>query len=118
MTQNSTILDIQIFNELRDLMGEGLPSLVDRYLVLSGEYIAKIEQGIRDENATQAEEAAHPLKSSSLQLSAIQLYELAKVVEEEAANHHRITPRLRESAAQLQAMLATTAQALQQALAA
>ena len=112
------VLDKQIFNELKELMGEGLTSLVERYITLSQEYIVKIQQGVQEGNATQVEEAAHPLKSSSLQLSAVSLYEIAKVVENEAATHHQITPRLRDYARQLPEAMQASAAALRAALAA
>ena len=112
------ILDMQTLGELQELMGDGMADLVDKYDELSQRYIQSIQKGIELGDAAMIEQAAHPLKSSSMQLAAIKVYEMARVVEAEAHTHHTVTPALREAAAGLPSALDGAMMALRQAVAA
>lgn len=87
-------LDMTAVNELKELMGPAFPALVERYKVQSTKYIQSITTGIAESDAEKVAQAAHPLKSSSKQLGASDLYELAKTIELEAKEHGAITDTL------------------------
>lgn len=112
------VLDMQTLAELRELMGEGMAGLVDKYIELSARYLEQIQQGLVSGDVSAIEQAAHPLKSSSIQLSAMQVYEAAKIIEHEAREKKAITPQMREAIEKIGPLLQTAGHALKEAIAA
>lgn len=94
-------LDEVVWNELSDLMGDGLQPLVEKFIHVSEGYVENILSAIMQNNPAVVQENAHPLKSSSQQLSAYKLSALARVIEAEAVQYQAMTPVMRDSAGQL-----------------
>ena len=114
---STPLVDEATFEQLKELMGDGLGHLVTRYTELSAQYIETIQSALQDDNAEQAKDAAHPLKSSSQQLGVFQVYELAKTIEHEAHEKGVVTDSMKQAAEQLPAVFEQSANALKQAVA-
>ncbi len=78
---DAAVLDMERFNAFAELMEEGLDDIVRRYLETANEYMAAIHRGLAANDFKTISEAAHPLKSSSLQLGSVAVSELAKAIE-------------------------------------
>lgn len=112
---STPLVDEATLEQLRDLMGDGLEHLVTRYTELSAQYIQTIQQALREGNAEQAKDAAHPLKSSSQQLGVFQVYELAKIIEHEAHEQGSVSEAMKRAASELPVVFEQSANALKQA---
>jgi len=77
-------IDHDAFAEIKELMGEKFVSMIDKYLVNSAKHIKEIETGIANNDACMVENAAHPLRSSSVYMGARTVSELAEHIEYEA----------------------------------
>lgn len=113
---DDSLLDSAVLADIKDLMGDGLPALVEKFVMLSEGYVVNILYAIAERDVSKVHENAHPLKSSSQQLSAYQLSLLARIIEDEARQSKAITPAMRDAALQLQDVLEQSAAALRQAL--
>ena len=91
------VLDMKVFNELRELMGDALSMLTERYEAQSAQYIEQIAAGIAERNKEKIAKAAHPLKSSSKQMAAMVVSELARVIELEANEKDFVTDLVKSS---------------------
>ncbi len=74
-------VDLQIVQELRELLEDGFSELVQVYLKDAPTHLARISTSIPAGDANSLREAAHSLKSSSANLGAIGLSELARTLE-------------------------------------
>ena len=81
MTETYTELDAEALAELQDLMGEDLADLATAYAEDGQTHIDTIMQALTSGDAEAASEAAHSLKSSSANMSALGVSELARQVE-------------------------------------
>jgi diguanylate cyclase (GGDEF)-like protein len=93
-------LDHVIFDKLREILGPSLEQAVTPFLEDTPEYLSKLEQAIKDNNADSARAMAHAIKGSSGNLGATCLAQFAKQAEELALEGHiaeifPILPRLR-----------------------
>ena len=53
------------FNQVRELMGDKFPELIETYLRSNGEHVAKLRQGYDAGDAQVIVDSAHPMKSAS-----------------------------------------------------
>ncbi len=113
---DESLLDAAVLADLKDLMGDGLPALVEKFVTLSEIYVGNILYAIAERDVSKVHENAHPLKSSSQQLAAYQLSALARTIELQAVEVKAVTPAMRDAAEQLQAMLEKSAAALRRAI--
>lgn len=99
-TSQTAMLDPIVLEGLRDLAGEQHLVIIERFLIFSSGAFTDIEAALADNNIKNVKEVAHSLKSSSLQLGATELGNLATDLE--AACHagdmeatHSIVPQIR-----------------------
>jgi HPt (histidine-containing phosphotransfer) domain-containing protein len=78
---DAPVLDISVFAEARDAMRDRFGKVISFYLEDTTSYIEKIRSGLGTQNAEAIVPPAHTIKSSSRQLGAIRLSELAKDIE-------------------------------------
>jgi two-component system, sensor histidine kinase and response regulator len=78
-----SVLDTDIFGEMRDLMGDALHDFIMTYLDNSPQLISKIESGISQNNPESIYHGAHQLKGGSGSIGALKLaavsFEIEKI---------------------------------------
>lgn len=77
-------VDLESLEQLKELMGDKFPQLVETYTRNAQNYVSKILEGHETQNFQQVVEAAHPLKSSSGNLCLMDFSKRAEAVEAEA----------------------------------
>jgi len=77
-------LDTRIFNEIADLMGDAIGSFIETYLDNSPKLLAGISKAIPEGDLDAVIHNAHQLKGGSGSMGAMQIFRLAKQLEEEA----------------------------------
>lgn len=82
-------LDVATLAELQTLMAEDLAELVAAYIEDGQAHVAAISAGLDVDNAEQVATAAHSLKSSSANISALGIAELARQIEATAKTGDR-----------------------------
>lgn len=115
---NAVILDADIFNEAKSVMKTKFPTMVQYFLEDSETYILSIREGVLSESSEKIVSPAHTLKSSSKQLGAMRVSEIAKAMEALAreqldAGKNDVTHFV-ELLAQLDAAFAETKEVFQQ----
>lgn len=75
------VLDRQVLDELRDVMGDEYQSLVQTYLKNTPTLLLEINQALEEEDLSALVLPAHSLKSSSANLGAMQMSALARGLE-------------------------------------
>jgi len=78
------VLDRQVLDELRDVMGDEYQSLVQTYLKNTPTLLLEINQALEEEELSALVLPAHSLKSSSANLGAMQMSALARGLEKAA----------------------------------
>lgn len=68
-------------SQMKDIAGDKIGVIMENYFKSSLKLIDDIKVGISENNANKIAMAAHPLKSSSNQVGAVKLGEIAKDVE-------------------------------------
>ncbi len=86
----SPTIDDAMLHEARDILGEKFSLVLGYYLEDSPQYIQGIEQGIEQGDAAMVISNAHTLKSSSQQYGVMQVYELARMIEQRAREDQMI----------------------------
>ena len=81
MSENIQILNEQILNEAKGLMKDRFPMMVKYFLEDTEMYLGEIQQAIKTNEIENAVSPAHTIKSSSKQLGAEKLSEIAKEME-------------------------------------
>lgn len=79
------LLDIETYNSLKDLLEEEFPSFLEMFFSENQDALDGIKTGLASNDADGVKRAAHNLKSSTGYLGALQLSELARLIEESAA---------------------------------
>jgi len=82
----SQIINNDTIEEVRSVMKDKLPMMVEYYLEDSAVYISSIGEGLASNDVEKIKPAAHTLKSSSAQLGAERVSEIAKEIEHDANN--------------------------------
>ncbi len=75
------LLDMNIVNETKRIVGASFPSIVQCFISVSPEYINEIRQGLLEQDLHKISSGAHTLKSSSIQLGAALLSSKARELE-------------------------------------
>ncbi len=100
---SNSVIDMRVIADLRELGGDDEPGLltelIEMYLVDAPARLHDVEAGLASGDIKLVERASHTLKSSSANIGAMNLSELAKRIEEFARNQDRasITPLLAET---------------------
>jgi len=76
-----SIIDMDTFNEVKDLMEEDMQSFIDTFLANSPKIIAQIKQAQKDGNIESVFLSAHQLKGGSGSIGALTLSDLAFKIE-------------------------------------
>lgn len=105
------VLDHVVFNKLREVLGSALPQAVTPFLEDTLSSLDRLEHAVAENDAGAARMMAHAIKGSGSNLGAAALAQLAREVEELAAEHHiadiaPLLPRLRQAYAAVAALLA------------
>lgn len=74
-------IDLNIFTEIKTIMGEDMPSMVEQYIKSIPIYLETMKDSVQNNNMIAVAEAAHPLKSSSASLGALKLRNLCSQIE-------------------------------------
>ena len=78
---DSSVLNSEIFNTLKQLFGDKFSSLVEQHTENSRENVNRVKQAIEQEDIETLERAAHSLKGASAQFGATHLNKLAAEIE-------------------------------------
>lgn len=78
------ILDPVVFDEIKDLMDDALGAFIETYLDNSPKLLAGIRQGLTDGNMDLLITQAHQLRGGSGSMGAMQVFQLASQIEEQA----------------------------------
>ncbi len=79
--EDKTHIDFVVLNDLKELLGVAFERFLDNYLEGTREYIEVIKSAVIEEDNEMARTAAHPLKSSSQQIGAILIGDIAFEIE-------------------------------------
>jgi CheY-like chemotaxis protein/HPt (histidine-containing phosphotransfer) domain-containing protein len=113
----SGVLDVAMFDMLSELMGDALKGILSRHLETATGYIATIETALKEQDFNKLAMAAHPLKSSSQQIGALNVAkaagELERMAREASPNILMMRPFVRQLS-QLQADAAAAIKARMQ----
>ncbi|MGB4057344.1 MAG: ATP-binding protein [Alphaproteobacteria bacterium] len=90
--------DAEVFDNLKLLMGDKFPDLVDKYIANSAKHIEQAERALANNDARLLAEAVHPLKSSSASLGLMNVSRIAGEIERHAdeGNLSEVTPKVVE----------------------
>ncbi|MCH2038827.1 MAG: Hpt domain-containing protein [Rickettsiales bacterium] len=69
------------YNTLKEVMGDQFEMLVLKFCEMAKNLLGDIKQAVADGDAEALKRSAHPLKSSSAQLGAMKMSEIAKKLE-------------------------------------
>lgn len=82
-----TNLNLQLFEELRDLMGSNFELLVDTYISDNKARKEQLQLAIESSDWENVRQLSHAMKSSSANIGALQLSELCQQIETDAVNN-------------------------------
>ncbi|MGH1398869.1 MAG: Hpt domain-containing protein [Alphaproteobacteria bacterium] len=74
-------IDLDTIAQLKELLDDKFPTIVETFTVNGAKYIAAIQEGLGSGDAQKIVDAAHPLKSSSGNLGAAALSQLCAGIE-------------------------------------
>jgi HPt (histidine-containing phosphotransfer) domain-containing protein len=98
---NQPALDMAAFGLLRELLGADLKDILSRHFDTSRSYMKAIDEALAHGDAEAVYQAAHPFKSSSLQIGARRVADLAGRLEGLSRAKSPDMAKLREIAAAL-----------------
>lgn len=81
MPEKETTLNIETFDNLKKLMGSNFTFLLQEYLKSAENFIIQIQSATANNNTSELATAAHPLKSSSAQIGAVSVRDIAEKIE-------------------------------------
>ena len=90
MSDTNVVLDANTIDELKDLLGEAFPDLIDTYLTDSEGRIARLESAIEAMQFVTIREEAHGLKGSSRNLGVLPLGNQCERLEHAAKNEEAV----------------------------
>lgn len=79
--EKGTSIDFSVFNELKSLLDDGFKDCLEAYLDSLDTYVKGIDAAVTDSDPEGVVQYAHPLKSSSAQVGAIEVSNLAAKLE-------------------------------------
>jgi len=77
-------IDLQIYGDIKELMGAKFSTMLEKYLENSAKYITQTEDALNKGEVSHVADSVHPLKSSSASLGIVNVAALAKEIEEQA----------------------------------
>lgn len=80
-SQSIPLIDKKIYSEMKLVMEDAMPSVVSQYTASIPDYIKNMKDGLDAKSPLKIAEAAHPLKSSSASIGALQLREICAEIE-------------------------------------
>lgn len=86
VVNNMELIDINVYSEMLDIMGDEMPNIVDQYIKSITTYITTMTSSLKDGDYKGIAESAHPLKSSSASMGALQMNILCSQIEHTARN--------------------------------
>ena len=84
MSNQSTVLDEAVISEVKDMMKDKFPTMLSYFIEDSEMYVKQTEEGFAANSAEEIVSPAHTLKSSSKQMGAMLLSDIAKDIEANA----------------------------------
>jgi len=81
---SESVIDKLVFDEIAELMGDAMGSFIETYLDNSTKLLAMMSQAIPAGNLDDVVHSAHQLKGGSGSIGAMQIFRLAKQLEEDA----------------------------------
>jgi len=78
------VIDEAVFNEIASLMGDALNSFIETYLENSPKLLAAMKSAIPADDLEAVAHNAHQLKGGSGSIGGMQIFRLAKQMEEDA----------------------------------
>lgn len=81
---SDSVIDSKTFNEVRDLMGDALPEFIEAFLGNSPGLLGSIEAALQAADLHNVYLNAHQLKGGSGSIGAMQVYQLALQLEQQA----------------------------------
>lgn len=81
---SDVVIDTKVFDEVRDLMGDALPEFIETYLGNSPRLLMAIDDALQAADLQNVYLNAHQLKGGSGSIGAMQVYQLALQLEEQA----------------------------------
>ncbi len=78
---SEAVVDLTLFNQLRQLFGEKFPALVEQHIANALENVVRVAEAIDENDPTRLTRAAHSLKGSSSQFGAVALQAIALEME-------------------------------------
>jgi len=81
---NEPVIDSVVFNEIAELMGDALGSFIETYLDNSPKLLNAMEVALPEGDLDAIIHNAHQLKGGSGSIGAMQVFQYAKLLEEEA----------------------------------
>lgn len=82
ISESSDIIDISILNSFLDIVGDEATDILRKHCQVAKNYIENIKKAIAENNYTEMHNAAHPLKSSSRYIGAMEVMKIAQEIEE------------------------------------
>lgn len=82
------LIDMNIVNETKRIVGPSFPNIVQAFIKVSPEYINEMREGFTEQSLHKIASGAHTLKSSCIQLGAALLSETARKIELKAKQEH------------------------------
>jgi signal transduction histidine kinase/DNA-binding NarL/FixJ family response regulator len=86
VVNNVKLIDMNIYAELLDLMGDEMQKITDQYIQSISTYIPIMASSLKNGEYNTIAESAHPLKSSSASMGAMQMSILCSQIENAARN--------------------------------
>lgn len=100
---SDAVIDAQVFNQVRDLMGDALSEFIETYLDNSPRLLGSIDASLRAADLHNVFLSAHQLKGGSGSIGAMQVYQLASQLEQLARAGEADITQLQPVYQQLQA---------------
>ncbi len=82
ISELSDIIDISLLNSFLDIVGDDAANILHKHCEDAKNYIKNIKKAAFEKNYTEMHNAAHPLKSSSRYIGAIEVMKIAQEIEE------------------------------------
>jgi len=82
-----TNINVELFEQLRVLMGEKFKLLIDTYISDNSSRIDQLQVAIKGENWSEVRELSHAMKSSSANIGATELSLFCQQIESDSVNN-------------------------------
>jgi PAS domain S-box-containing protein len=82
ISESSDIIDITILNSFLDIVGDESSAVLRKHCEIAKDYITNIKNAFEQNNYTEMHNTAHPLKSSSRYIGAIEVMKIAQEIED------------------------------------